>query len=109
MAPAFGLVEAKGLLSYFMDSVTKVSELCWRFVLKLTRARHQMAEIWSGIIENDKSGSSAIIDVNLWFGKATLDAWVMVLVLVCAGCELTVNLSQKDRHWSFRIRLRRLG
>ena len=30
MAPAFGLVEAKGLLPYFMDSVTKVRE--FRFV-----------------------------------------------------------------------------
>ena len=27
MAPAFGLVEAKGLLPYFMDSVTKAREL----------------------------------------------------------------------------------
>jgi len=27
MAPAFGLLEAKGLLPYFMDSVTKAREL----------------------------------------------------------------------------------
>ena len=27
MAPAFGLVEAKGLLPYFMESVTKAREL----------------------------------------------------------------------------------
>ena len=27
MAPAFGLVEAKALLPYFMDAVTKVREL----------------------------------------------------------------------------------
>ena len=29
MAPASGLVEAKGLLPCFMDSVAKVSELCF--------------------------------------------------------------------------------
>ena len=28
MAPAFGLVEAKGLLPCFMDSVTKACEHC---------------------------------------------------------------------------------
>jgi len=34
MAPAFGLVEAKGLLPYFMDAVTKAREL--RLHLHLT-------------------------------------------------------------------------
>lgn len=34
MAPAFGLVEAKGLLPYFMDSVAKARELRLRLTLK---------------------------------------------------------------------------
>ena len=38
-----------------------------------------MADKWSAIIENGKSGDSAIIDVNMWMGKATLDACVLVL------------------------------
>ena len=42
----------------------------------------QMADKWSNIIANSKSGHSATIDVNLWFGKATLDACVSAL---CAG------------------------
>jgi len=33
MAPAFGLVEAKGLLPYFMDSATKVRDLRLYFIL----------------------------------------------------------------------------
>lgn len=33
MAPAFGLVEAKGLLPYFVDSVTKVCEHLLRLTL----------------------------------------------------------------------------
>ena len=45
--------------------------------------RHQMADKWSSIIENGKPGYSAIIDVNVWFGKATLDAYVLVLALAC--------------------------
>ena len=39
-----------------------------------------MADKWSGIIENGKSGDSAIIDVSMWMGKATLDACVLSLV-----------------------------
>ena len=33
MAPAFGLVEAKGLLPHFMDAVTKVHELLLCLIL----------------------------------------------------------------------------
>ena len=40
-----------------------------------------MADKWSSIIENGTSGYSAIIDVNVWFGKATLDACVLVSAL----------------------------
>ena len=72
MAPAFGLVEAKGLLPYFMDSATKARKLCLDLTLKTYS--DQMADKWSSIIENDRSGHSATIDVNIWLGKATLDA-----------------------------------
>ena len=72
MAPAFGLVEAKGLLPYFMDSATKARKLCLDSTLKTYS--DQMADKWSSIIENDRSGHSATIDVNMWLGKATLDA-----------------------------------
>jgi len=34
----------------------------------------KMADKWSSIIEDGGSGHSAIIDVNLWLGKATLDS-----------------------------------
>ena len=54
--------------------------------------RHQMADKWSSIIENGKPGYSAIIDVNVWFGKATLDAYVLVLALVWVSYGLTANL-----------------
>ena len=37
MAPAFGLVEAKGLLPYFMDSVTKGRKLRLCFDLQARR------------------------------------------------------------------------
>ena len=80
MSPAFGLVEAKGLLPYFMDSVIKVRELRLYLGLKANLGPcHQMADKWSTIIENGRSGHSAIINVNAWFGKATLDACVSVL------------------------------
>ena len=38
-----------------------------------------MADKWSSIIENGKSGDSAIADVSEWLGKATLDACALVL------------------------------
>ena len=34
-----------------------------------------MVDKWNEVIENGKSGNSAVIDVNMWFGKATLDAY----------------------------------
>ena len=79
MAPAFGLVEAKGLLPYFTDSVTKACELRFNSILKVDSSPcHQMADRWGNIIENSKSGYSAVVDVNMWLGKATLDACVPV-------------------------------
>jgi len=79
MAPAFGLVEAKGLLPYFMDAATKVCELCLHFISGTDLSTcPQMADKWNDIIENGKSGGSAVIDVNLWLGRATLDAYVLV-------------------------------
>ena len=50
-----------------------------------------MADKWGSIIENGKSGHSAVIDVNEWLGKATLDACVLVKVLVYARYRLTVS------------------
>ena len=77
MAPAFGLVEAKGLLPCFMDSVTKACEHCAHPMLMTDSGLCcQMADKWGGVIENHKSGHSAVIDVNEWLGKATLDACV---------------------------------
>jgi len=112
MGPAFGLVEAKGLLPYFMDSATKGGELRLCMTLKLgvdLFPYHQMADKWSDIIENSESGYSAIIDVNMWFGKATLDAYVSVHVTPALGVRtLWANhdpISQKYRSWSFWLRL----
>jgi len=57
---------------------------------------HQMADKWNSIVENSESRDSAIIDVNAWMGKATLDACVLALVLgVCTGHGLTMNSSLK--------------
>ena len=77
MAPAFGLGEAKGLLPCFMDAVTKAWELRFDLTLKVDSGScDQMADKWCGIIENGDSGHSAVFDVNVWLGKATLDACV---------------------------------
>ena len=107
MAPAFGVVEAKGLLPYFIDSATKARGFCSYLILKVDSIPcRQMADKWSGTIENGKPGHSAVIDVNMWFGKATLDAYVSIAVL--CGRRLRTNgelISQKDRCWSFRVRL----
>ena len=82
MAPAFGLVEAKGLLPYFMDSTTRAREIRPYPIPRANlRPRCQMADKWNSIIENSKSGHSTVIDVNMWFGKATLDAYVSAAVL----------------------------
>jgi len=79
MAPAFGLVEAKALLPYFMDAVTKAHGIRSSLISEANSGPyHQMADKWSGIIENGKTGHSAIIDVNMWFGRATIDAYVSV-------------------------------
>ena len=48
-----------------------------------------MAEKWNDIIENTKSGCSALIDVNKWLGKATLDAYALVSVLCACRPRLT--------------------
>ena len=77
MAPAFGVVETKALLPYFMDSVTKARELRFHLTLNADSGPcDQMADKWSSIIENSESGQSAVINVNTWFAKATLDAYV---------------------------------
>ena len=79
MAPAFGLVEAKGLLPYFMDAAIKARELRVYLISGVNSdSCHQMADKWSGIIANSKSGYSAVLDVNMWFGKATIDACASV-------------------------------
>ena len=80
MSPAFGLVEAKGLLPHFMDSAIKARELRLHSIFGADSGPcNQMADKWSSIIENGKSGNSAIIDVNPWFVKAALDAYVLTL------------------------------
>jgi len=111
MAPAFGLVEAKALLPYFMDAVNKAREFFVCLILEVDSAfRRQMADKWSGIIENGESGRSAIIDVNMWLGKATLDAYVLALLLGVRRLRIKRELiSQKGRRRSFRLRLWRPG
>ena len=52
-----------------------------------------MADKWGDIIAHGESGYSAVIDVNMWFGKATLDVYVLASAPV--GDGLTVNLSPK--------------
>lgn len=39
-----------------------------------------MADKWSSIIESGESGHSAVINVNAWLGKATLDAYACLSV-----------------------------
>ena len=96
MAPAFGLVEAKGLLPYFMDSVTKARELRLYLILDADlRACRQMTDKWSNIIENGPSGYSAVVDVNMWVGKATLDAYVLALALGERGPWTNHELNSK--------------
>jgi len=86
MAPAFGLVESTALLPHFMDAVTKARELCLYLILGANSDPcRQMADKWSGIIANSESGYSAVLDVNMWFGKAALDACVLVSVTPVSG------------------------
>ena len=44
-----------------------------------------MADKWNDVIENSKSGRSAILDVNMWLGRATLDACVLTQCRVCVA------------------------
>ena len=107
MAPAFGLAEVKGLLPYFMDSTTKACELCFHLILKPNSSLcHQMADKWNDIIENSESGYSAVVDANMWLGKAALDTYVPVSTLSLWAAD---QLHLKDRGWSFRLRLWRIG
>ena len=88
MSPAFGLAEVKGLLPYFMDSITKACELCFDMILKANSSLcHQMADRWNDIIENSESGYSAVVDVNMWLGKAALDTYVPVSTLGLCGLQ----------------------
>ena len=81
VAPAFGPLEAKGLLPYFMGCVTKARELLLHLFLEADSGPlYQMADKWGEIIENGKSEYSAVIDMNAWLGKATLDACVSTSV-----------------------------
>jgi len=111
MAPAFGRVEAKGFLPYFMDTATKACEFRRYLVLMIdSGTRPQLADKWSEILENGKSGRSAVIDVNMWLGRATLDAYVLTPVSGARGPRTNRELvSQKGRCWSFRVRLRCIG
>lgn len=74
MAPAFGQVEVKGLVPYFADTAAKACDFRSHPVLRADSGPRQVAEKWNSIITNGKSGHSTTIDVNRWFGKATLDA-----------------------------------
>jgi len=63
-----------------------------------------MADKWSGIIENDESKHSAVIDVSMWLGKATLDAYVVIFMLGARGLRVNRRLiSQKGRRRGFRL------
>jgi len=106
MAPVFGPVEAKALLPYFMDAVTKARELRFYLVLEAhSGPRRQMADKWISVIENGESGYSATLDVNMWLGKATLDAYVLALVLDVRWLRINQEPFQKGWHRSFRLRL----
>jgi len=67
-----------------------------------------MVDKWNDIIENSKTGYSALIDVNMWLGKATLDAYVPVSASGVREPDRDL-IFQKVWHWSFRLRLRRPG
>ena len=93
MAPAFGLAEVKSLLPYFMDSTTKACELCFHLILKPNSSLcHQMADKWNDIIENSESGYSAVVDANMWLGKAALDTYVLVSTLSLCGLQINFIL-----------------
>ena len=50
-----------------------------------------MADKWSNLIANDKSGNSTTIDASAWLGRATLDAYVQALVSRVRERGLIVN------------------
>ena len=108
MAPAFGLVEAKALLPCFTGVATEARKLHLHSVSRADSGPHrQMADKWNRIIESSKSGDSAVIDVTMWLGKATLDAYVLASGSASGGCRPRVNrelISRKDRRWSLRVR-----
>jgi len=64
---------------------------------RLTRVLAQLADKWSGITENSGSGYSAVIDVTMWLGKATLDAYVPVLEFGLRGLRTTHELISPKR------------
>ena len=110
IAPGFGPVEAKGFLPHIMDAVTKAREPRLRYFGADAGPWHQMADKWSSIVESSTSGHSAIIDVNAWLGKATLDACVLFSEFCMRMLRVNHKLiSQKDRCWRVRLRLRCLG
>ena len=110
LAPAFGRVESQGLLPDFMDTANKACELRWYLISRADSGpRLQMADKWSNIIENSRSGCSVTIDVNMWLGKATLDACVLVWALSVCGLQTNREpISEQDWCWGFRVRLRGL-
>lgn len=56
MTPAFGLVEARALYPYF------------------TRCAGSLVDKWLEIVSNGESGQAALVNVQAWLSKATLDA-----------------------------------
>ena len=58
-----------------------------------------MADKWNEVVENDKTGNSAVIDMNMWLGKATLDAYVFATELDAR--RLGDSPPKKDRRWGF--------
>jgi len=92
--PAFGLLEAKGFVPHATEAATKARELRLYSLLSLnsdTSSFYQMVNKWNDVIENSKSGSSALIDVNMWLGKATLDAYVPASAFGMCKLELTMT------------------
>ena len=76
MSPAFGLVEAKGLLPYFAQSANKVSGCLCLSSGATNKSSPQLANKWHELIEGSAPGESLVIDTPLWLSKATLDAYV---------------------------------
>ena len=78
------MIEAKGFVPHATEAATKARESCLYSLLNLNSDAsvfYQMVNKWNDVIENSKSGYSALIDVNMWLGKATLDAYVPAFAL----------------------------